>query len=121
MSGAVWDIDTDADPPALVHPLVYVTGSEAVRVRVWMKLATPLGGNALDTKDGLDHRRLMQPDTSDAERSAMVREAVLDVEGVAEITGEPDVSVDFDVEPGPRLSIKVEARTIYDDPIAVTL
>jgi hypothetical protein len=63
----------------------------------------------------------MQPDTSDAERTAMVREAVLDVDGVAEIIGEPVVTVDLDVEPGPRLSITVEARTIYDEPITVTL
>lgn len=116
MPSAVWDIDTEDG--ALVRPLRYVTGSDAVRVLAWMALRTELGTYVFDTGEGLDHERMLRGDTSDAERVALVRDVVLAVDGVAEILEEPEVTTSDD---GASVSVRVRARTIYQDEIEVSL
>ena len=108
MAGAIWDMITEGDDAGqLLRPLTYTTTAEnATRVRVWLKLATPLGAYKLGPSEGLDIERLLQPDTPNAERVAYVRELVLADEGVDSVIGEPTV----DITDG-LLDIRITLRT----------
>ena len=70
-----WDMVTSGSTAGtVIRPPRYTeTEDDATRVRVWLRLATPRGEYALDVRQGLDHRRMLDPDTTDAERAALVR------------------------------------------------
>jgi len=103
-----WDMVTSGpDRGKLISPLRYTTTEEdATRVRVYLSLATPLGSYVFGNEDGLNHERMLAADATDAERSAYVRDVVLDDPGVEEIIGEPTIEVD-----GPTLIVSATFRT----------
>lgn len=123
MPGATWDMYTSGPLKGqLIRPPTYTaTADDATRVKVYLKLATPLGAYLYAVEDGLDHARMLDPRTTDAERAALVRDVVLGDERVAEITVGPDVSVDFDAEPGPELTVTLTARTITGAPFDIEI
>ena len=100
---------------SLISPLVYTaTGADTIRVTAWCQLATELGTYGHATTEGLDVERILDSATSDAERSALVRDAVLDIEGVADVVGVPEVTVVDSI-----LSIRVSFITVEGANVAL--
>lgn len=104
-----WDMHTSGpNAGQLLRPLAYTqTEDDATRVRVYLRLATQLGEYLLRMSEGLDHRRMLAPDATDAERAADVRAVVLGDPGVAEVIGEPLVDT-----AGGVLTVSAAFRTI---------
>lgn len=93
---ATWDMITSGDSAGqLIRPLQYTaTDDDATRVRVYLKLATPLGSYKLSTDEGLDYATILSPLSSDEYRAALVREIVLADDGVDSIKSGPTVTID---------------------------
>lgn len=69
------------------------TQADEIRVGVWMLLSTIRGTYRMDLTQGLDVEEILDPATSDAERSALVSEIVLGFPGVTGITSGPTVTI----------------------------
>lgn len=91
------------------QPLRYTTTKvDEIRVGVWLQLKTILGAYAFNTEtDGLDVEAILDPATSDAERSALVADAVLRYPGVLGFLDGPTVTV----EDGSTVAIEFTAET----------
>lgn len=117
----VIDVNTSAEtidgtPPGQVFsPMRYTsTTRDMIRVSVWLVLATIAGAYQLDVTQGLDVLAMLDGNTSEAERAALVAEVVLGIKGVTGILEGPIVTVT-----GATLSVFVRASTI-DGPIEVS-
>jgi hypothetical protein len=111
-----WDMYTSGDDAGqLIRPLQYTTSeADATRVRIYLKLATPLGQWKFDVLDGIDHALMLAPDTSDEYRIAIVRDIVLNDPGVASITVGPTVTITDNL-----LSISVTCLTTTGQIISI--
>ena len=104
-------------PGRTFSPLRYTTTlRDTIRVGLWMVLSTNLGTYQFDTSSGVDMDLIMDPSTSDAERSAQVGDVILAYSGVVAITEGPTVIL---LDGGTTVSITVTAETI-DGPITLT-
>lgn len=114
MSGMTWDMTTSGpDAGKLTRPLAYtIDEDQATRVKVFLQLATPLGTNRYKDKDGLDHARILDSTTSDAERGELVRDVILADERAERMDDEPSVVTELDASPGPRVTITASFFTI---------
>ncbi len=88
MAGQTWDMITSGpDAGTVIHPPTYTTTEDqATRVQVYLSITTELGSWRLDTSEGLDHERILQPTTSDREREQLLTELVLDHARVTAVT-----------------------------------
>lgn len=114
MAGATFDMITNGEGAGeLVRPLAYTTtDDDATRVKVYLQLATPAGKYLYQTDEGLDFDRILDPTCGDEERGALVRDVVMADERVEAVVDGPTVSVDYDANPGPEVTIEVTFRTI---------
>lgn len=114
MAGMTFDMYTSGpNAGAVIRPLQYTTTEDdATRVKVYLQLATPFGKYVYDTEEGLDYERILDPTTSDDERGALVRDVVLQDERVEAVVFGPSVTVDYDADNGPEVTITVTFRTI---------
>jgi hypothetical protein len=114
MAGMTFDMYTSGENAGeVIRPLQYTTTEDdATRVKVYLQLATPFGKYVYDTDEGLDYDRILDPTTSDDERGALVRDVVLQDERVESVVFGPSVTVDYDADNGPEVTIKVTFRTI---------
>lgn len=102
-------------PGETFRPLRYTESErDAIRVGVWTQLRTVFDTYAFDRGQGLDVETILDPATSDAERSALVADVVLAYPGVLSITDGPTVTV----VDGSLASISLRALTA-DGPIAL--
>ena len=88
---------------------------DSLRVGLFLMLSTQLGSYKLDKKFGLNIHLLLDPETSDGERSAIVAEACMSFPGVTGIKEGPTVTVS-----GGTATINVELDTIYG-PVSLTV
>lgn len=115
MATTTYDINTSAEtidgtqPGQTFRPLRYVTGANAVRCSLWSSLSTIAGTLPFDLDDGLEIEAILDPSTSDAERSALVGDVVLDFPDVTGISDGPTVVI-ID---GELISITLTAETVY--------
>jgi hypothetical protein len=121
MAGMTLDMyTTGANAGELVRPLAYTTDDDnATRVEVYLQLATPFGKYVFNTDEGLDYDRILDPNTSDEERGALVRDVVLAHPRVESVVAGPIVTVDNEAANGPRVTIKVTFRTITGTSIEI--
>jgi hypothetical protein len=115
---ATWDMHTSGDSAGqLIRPLQYTaTEADATRVRLYLMLSTNLGTWRFDTEVGLDYSRIFDPLTSDNERTALVRDIVLDDPGIASILVGPEVSLNDDKT---IATISVTALAVDGTPITI--
>ncbi len=111
MPGATWDMHTSGDDSGQVkRPLVYTaTDDDATRVKVYLRLATELGTHKLRMREGLDRERILDANTTDAERGAIVAALVFEDPRVVAITTGPTVAVDLLTA---EVSVTLVLRTI---------
>ena len=103
-------------PGETFRPLRYTTTErDSIRVGVWVQLRTVIGEYQFDLEQGLDAETILDPVTSDAERTALVANLVLGYPGVTAILEGPTVVI----EGGSIVSISVRAQTA-DGEFAVT-
>src|SRR5690242_8835674 len=121
MPGMTWDMYTSGENAGqLIRPLQYTeTEDDAIRVKVYLKLATPFGKYVYNTDDGLDYDRILDPKTSNDERGALVRDVVLAEEGVDSVVEGPTVTVDYAAENGPQVTINVKFKTTTGTTISI--
>lgn len=111
MAGAVWDMHTSGPLAGQVkQPLAYTTTEEgSIRVQVYLDLATEFGEWALNETRGLAARRMIDPEASDEERAALVRDVILFVDEAPRpgvVAADPvDVETDIEAEGGPRVTV----------------
>jgi hypothetical protein len=112
------DLTVDGAAPGQAFQPTRYTNRRAddIRVGVWEILSTVKGTYRLDLNQGLDVEEIMNPATSDAERSALVAEIVLGFPGVTGIITGPTVTFDDDLL---EWQIDVTANTV-DGAISVT-
>lgn len=108
-----WDAHTSGPLAGqLKRPLAYTADTDqSTRVRVFFKLATPLGEWRLRTSEGLDEQRMLDPQVSDTERSALVRDLVLEDAGVDTVES-VDITTELDADPGPRVVALVRGTLV---------
>lgn len=114
MAGATFDMITSGDEAGtIVRPLTYTTtDDDATRVAVFCQLSTPVTKYLYATDEGLDIERILDPNTTDEERGALVRDVVLSNPRVEAVISGPTVTVDYDADPGAEVTIEVTFRTI---------
>jgi hypothetical protein len=114
MAGATFDMITSGEGTGeLVRPLAYTTTEDdATRVKVYLQLATPFETYLYKTDEGLDIERILEPSCSDEERGALVRDVVMADERVESVVSGPTVTVDYDADDGPEVTIDVTFQTI---------
>ena len=112
------DLTVDGTAPGQTfQPTRYTTRqADEIRVGIWTLLSTVQGTYRLDLAQGLDVEEILNPQTSDAERSALVAEIVLGFPGVTGILAGPTVTFSDDLL---EWQIDVTAQTV-DGPVAVT-
>jgi hypothetical protein len=118
----VYDINTSGDTDGITpHGRTYVplryteTEADALRVGLFLLLSTQLGSYKLDKKFGLNIHMLLDPETSDAERSAIVAEACMSFPGVTGVSEGPTVTTE-----GGTATINVKLDTIHG-PVALVV
>ncbi len=111
----VYDMNTSGDLDGITpHGRTYIplrlteTEADTIRVGLFLVLSTQLGSYHLDETLGIDHQLLLDPETTDAERSAIVAEACLKFPGVTGILDGPTVLI---VEGEARISVKLSTAS----------
>ena len=112
------DLTVDGTAPGQTfQPTRYTTSqADEIRVGIWLLLSTVQSTYRLDLVQGLDVEEILSPQTSDAERSAIVAEIVLGFPGVTGIIAGPTVTFSDDLL---EWQLDVTAQTV-DGPISVT-
>jgi hypothetical protein len=97
----VYDINTSGETDGITeHGRTYsplrLTDTEAdtIRVGLFLVLSTQIGAYHLDETLGLNHELLLDKDTTDGERSAIVAECCLKFPGVTGILDGPAVEIE---------------------------
>jgi hypothetical protein len=91
------------------------TDADTLRVGLFLLLSTQLGSYKLDRKFGLNIHLLLDPETSDGERSAIVAETCMSFPGVTGVVEGPTVSI-----ASGTATINVRLDTIYG-PVALVV
>ena len=84
------------------------TTRDFIRVGVWTQLQTLVGTYRFDLEQGLDAELILDPGTSESERSALVAEVILRYPGVTAILEGPTVTI----EDGTIARIEVTCLTV---------